>query len=171
MGRGKDVAQQKRANATKPQNDGDTSSSSSEDDNEDDEDKMELEGKGKAKAKAKGKGKAVDVHDDMQEEEGSQGINALGEVDLGQFLQDTDIPAHVPTNIPAKAGDSKEERIIFLRGLSKEARYQDMVQWLQDNLVIDSALESLAYWLTSDPESRRIHGHHFASVPMAKCRQ
>ena len=169
MGRGKDVAQQKRANATKPQNNGDTSSSSSEDNNEDDEDDLELEGKGKAKAKAKGK--AVDVHDDTQEEEGSQGINAPNEVDLGQFLQDTDIPTHVPADSPAKAGDSKEEQNIFLRGLSKEACYQDMVQWLQDNLVIDSALELLAYWLTSDPEPRRIHGRHFASVPMAKCRQ
>ena len=92
------------------------------------------------------------IHHDTQEEEGLQGINAPDQVDLGQFLQDTDIPAHVPANIPSKAGDSKEERIIFLQGLSKEACYQDMVQWLQDNLVIDSALESLAYWLTSDPE-------------------
>lgn len=60
-------------------------------------------------------------------DEGSPGIDALGRGDLAEILDK--IPA------PANAGDSKEERLLFLAGLSKERPYQSMVKWLEDHAV------------------------------------
>src|SRR5882672_9620612 len=83
--------------------------------------------------KAKGKGKSAYLKADNNtggphQEEGSQGIDAPDQVDLAEILHD-DIQA------PANAGDSKEEKLSFLTALSKEGRYQTMVQWLKANLV------------------------------------
>jgi len=58
---------------------------------------------------------------------GSQGIDAPDQVDLTELLHDKQAPAN--------AGDSKEDKLFFLGALSKEATYQAMVQWLEDNLV------------------------------------
>ena len=85
----------------------------------------------------KGKGKSVDPKDDNNPggshmgdpdpDQGSQGINAPDQVHLSEFLHNI--------QAPADTGDSKEERLLFLGVLSKEATYQAMVQWLKDNLV------------------------------------
>jgi len=64
---------------------------------------------------------------DPDPDQGSQGINAPDQVHLSEFLHNI--------QAPADTGDSKEERLLFLGALSKEATYQDMVQWLKDNLV------------------------------------
>ena len=64
---------------------------------------------------------------DPDPDHGSQGINAPDQVDLTELLHDIQAPAN--------AGDSKEDKLFFLGVLLKEATYQAMVQWLEDNLV------------------------------------
>jgi len=84
-------------------------------------------GKGKS-ANPKGDNNTVGLQmDDPDPDEGSQGINALGQVHLAEILH----------NIlaPVNAGDTKDERLFFLAQLSKEGPYQAMVQWLKDHLV------------------------------------
>src|SRR5882724_7209814 len=64
---------------------------------------------------------------DPDPDHGSQGIDAPDQVDLTEILHDIQAPAN--------AGDSKEDKLFFLGALLKEATYQAMVQWLEDNLV------------------------------------
>src|SRR5882724_1116086 len=85
-------------------------------------------GKGKS-ANPKGDNNTFGLQmDDPDPDEGSQGINALGQVHLAEILNN--IPA------PVNAGDTKDERLFFLAQLSKEGAYQAMVQWLKDHLVL-----------------------------------
>ena len=113
----------------------DCSSSSSDDEDEEGsgDESLEDEVGEDMGSLAKGKGKSAYLKADNNtggphQEEGSQGIDAPDQVDLAEILHD-DIQA------PANAGDSKEEKLSFLTALSKEGRYQTMVQWLKANLV------------------------------------
>jgi len=91
----------------------------------------------------KGRGKSADPKDDHNNtarlhmgdpdsDQGSLGIDAPDQVNLTEFV--TNIQA------PADAGDSKEEKLLFLAVLSEIDEYQAKVQWLTDNLVLYSPL-------------------------------
>jgi hypothetical protein len=98
-------------------------------------------GKGRAKAKAKGKGKAnsADQNDD-DPTQGPGADEAEQHQDERNASHDHDRQVlHLPV-APASAGHSKQDRLNFLAGLSKRKNYQDMVQWLDTNLVLDCPL-------------------------------
>jgi len=125
-----------KAKGKRPNLAGDDCSSSSSSDGEDEEYLGDAVFPGVGSL-SKGKGKSADQKDDNNTggphmgdpdpDQGSQGINALDQVGLAEFLHNI--------QAPADTGHSKEERLFFLGALSKEATYQAMVQWLKDNLV------------------------------------
>ena len=96
-------------------------------------------GKGKGKDKDKGKGKSAD-QDDGDPTGGPATDEAEQHQDERHASHKHDCQVlHLPV-VPANAGDSKEDWLIFLAGLSKCNNYQDMVQWLEANLVLDCPL-------------------------------
>jgi len=125
-----------KAKGKRPNPTGDDCSSSSSSDGEDEEYLEDEVGPGLGSL-TNHKGKSANQIDDNNTgqlhmgdpdpDHGSQGIDAPDQVDLTELLHDKQAPAN--------AGDSKEDKLFFLGALLKEATYQAMVQWLEDNLV------------------------------------
>jgi len=132
-----------KAKGKRPNLAGDDQSSSSSDNEDSGDESLEDEVWADMGSLTKGRGKSADpkydhnntarLHmGDPDSDQGSLGMDAPDQVDLTEFV--TNIQA------PANAGDSKEEKLLFLAALSERDEYQAKVQWLTDNLVLYSPL-------------------------------
>src|SRR5467141_2060616 len=131
-----------KAKGKRPNLAGDDQSSSSSDNEDSGDESLEDEVWADMGSLTKGRGNSADPKDDHNtarlhmgdpdSDQGSLGIDAPDQVDLTEFV--TDIQD------PADAGDSKEEKLLFLAALSEIDEYQAKVQWLTDNMVLYSPL-------------------------------